>query len=227
MTRRGGAGLLTVLLLAPAALSAQRTWQWEASLTGVGMRVRSQSGPTIQKLSGPVFGGQGQLIFVNRITLDLGYWQGVVTPIAGQVAADRDVVEGYAQLGARPLSWVSLRFGPHAWTYVSNAGTQRWFLMEGRARVQGEILPEIQSYLELWRVFSASVNVPQPFQTGMGGEGGLSLRIRNVPVIPERFPVRIRLGYGIERLKMEGGNPVSLRSEIVDRLSFSIGIEQR
>lgn len=225
---RPAASLLLVvgLMAAPTAISAQRQWQWEVALAGVGMRVHSQSGPTVQKLSGAVFGGQGQLIFANRITLDLGYYQGVLSPTAGQ-AADRDVVEGYAQLGARPLSWVTLRFGPHAWTYVSNAGTQRWFMMEGRARLQGEVFPEVVSYLELWRVFSANVNVPQPFQTGMGGEGGISFRIRNVPVIPEKYPVRIRIGYGIERVRMEGGTPVTVRAEVMDRLSFSIGIERR
>lgn len=218
---------LVAILLAPPALSAQRSaWQWEMALTGVGMRVNSVSGPTVQKLSGAAFGGSGQLVFSNLITLDVGYWQGVLTPSSG-VAANRDVVEGYAQLGARPLGWVHLRFGPHAWTYVSNAGTQRWFLMEGRARIQGEVLPEIQSHLELWRVFSADVNVPQPFQTGMGGEGGISFRIRNVPVIPEKFPVRIRMTYGIERVKMEGGSPSTIRTEIVDRLSLSIGIVNR
>lgn len=226
MKRAAPFALLAPLLVAPPALAAQHLWQWEVGLTGVGMRVNSYSGPTVQKLSGPVFGGQGQLVFANWITLDLAYAQGVLSPSTGQ-AADRDVVEGYAQLGARPLKWVSLRFGPHAWTYVSNAGTQRWFLLEGRARVQGEVFPEIQTYLELWRVFSADVNVPQPFQTGMGGEGGISLRIRDVPVIPEQFPVRIRLGYGIQRVRMEGGNPVSVRQEIVDRLSLSIGIERR
>jgi hypothetical protein len=218
--------LLAPLLAAPPTLAAQRLWQWEVGLTGVGMRVHSYSGPTVQKLSGPVFGGQGQLVFANWVTLDLAYAQGVLSPSTGQ-AADRDVVEGYAQLGVRPFKWVSLRFGPHAWTYVSNAGTQRWFMLEGRARVQGEVFPEIQTYLELWRVFSADVNVPQPFQTGMGGEGGISLRIRDVPVIPEQFPVRIRLGYGIQRVRMEGGNPVSVRQEIVDRFSLSIGIERR
>jgi hypothetical protein len=217
--------LAAALIGTPHALAAQRLWHWEVGLAGVGMRVHSQSGPTVQKLSGAVFGGQGQLVFARRITLDLGYYQGVLTPSSGQ-AANRDVVEGYAQIGGRPLSWLSLRIGPHAWTYVSNAGTQRWFLLEGRARVQGEVFPEIQSYLELWRVFSANVNVPQPFQTGMGGEGGISLRIRDVPLIPERYPVRIRLGYGIERVRMEGATG-NVRSEILDRLSLSIGIERR
>ena len=225
--RRAALGLFAVILLAGTrALAAQRLWQWGVGLTGVGMRVHSYSGPTVQKLSGAVFGGQGQLVFARWITLDLAYLQGILTPSDGQ-AAERDVVEGFAQLGARPLGWLSLRFGPHAWTYVSNAGTQRWFLMEGRARVQGEIFPEIQSYLELWRVFSANVNVPQPFQTGTGGEGGISLRIRDVPIIPERFPVRIRLGYSIEQVRMVGGNPATVRKEILDRLSLSVGIEQR
>jgi len=225
--RRAAALVLAGLLAAPVALGAQRrTWHWELALTGVGMRVHSVSGPTVQKLTGAAFGGSGQVLFANLITLDVGYWQGILTPSTG-VAADRDVVEGYAQLGARPLGWVSLRFGPHAWTYVSNAGTQRWFLMEGRARVQGEVLPEVESYLELWRVFSADVNVPQPFQTGMGGEGGISLRIRNVPVIPRSIPVRIRMAYGIERVRMEGGTPTTIRTEVLDRLAFSIGIERR
>lgn len=209
---------------APGRLAAQRL-QWEAALSGVGMRVNSTTGPTTQKLSGAVFGFQGHVLFARLITLNLGYWQGQVTPAQGATAgiASRDVVEGYAQIGARPLPWLWLRGGPHAWTYVSNAGRQRWLLMEGRARAQGEILPDVQSYLELWNVFSANVNVPQGFQSGRGGEGGISLRIRDVPVIPERFPVRIRAAYGIERVRMEGG----VREEVVDRLTLSIGIESR
>lgn len=214
--------LLLAAGAAPSPVAAQRALQWEASLSGVGMRVLSTTGGQTQKLSGAVFGVQGHVLFARFITLNLGYWQGQITPADGQSSiAPRDVVEGYAQIGARPLSWLWLRGGPHAWTYISNAGRQRWLLMEGRARVQGEIVPEVQSYLEFWNVFSASVNVPQGFQSGRGAEGGISLRIRDVPIIPERFPVRIRAAYGIERVRMEGG----VRSEVVDRLSLSIGIE--
>lgn len=213
--------LLLAAGAAPSPLGAQRL-EWEGALSGVGMRVLSTSGPATQKLSGAVFGFQGHVLFARLITLNLGYWQGQVTPADGQSSiAPRDVVEGYAQIGARPLPWLWLRGGPHAWTYISNAGRQRWLLMEGRARVQGEIVPEVQSYLEFWNVFSATVNVPQGFQSGRGAEGGISLRIRDVPIIPERFPVRIRAAYGIERVRMEGG----VRSEVVDRLSLSIGIE--
>jgi hypothetical protein len=93
--------------------------------------------------------------------------------------------------------------------------------MEARARAQGEIVPDVQSYIELWHVFSANVNVPQGFQSGAGGEGGISLRLRDVPVIPERFPVRIRAAYGIERVRMNAAG----RTEVMDRLSLSIGIE--
>jgi hypothetical protein len=221
---RSTAALLLLLAgAAPVRLAAQRSWQWEAALSGVGMRVNSTSGPATQKLSGAVFGFQGHALFARLVTLNLGYWQGQITPAQGQPAqiAPRDVVEGYLQIGARPLPWLWLRGGPHAWTYISNAGRQRWLLMEGRARVQGEVLPDVQSYLELWNVFSANVNVPQGFESGRGGEGGISLRIRDVPVIPERFPVRIRAAYGIERVRMQGG----ARSEVVDRLSLSIGIE--
>jgi hypothetical protein len=216
------AATLAVFLAVAAPLSAQHTWQWEASLSGVGMRVNSTTGPTTQRLSGAAFGFNGHIIYSGLITLNLGYWQGQLTPASGQTqVAARDVVEGYAQLGARPLSWLSVRVGPHAWTYTSNAGRQRWFLLEGRARAQGEILPDIQSYIELWDVLSADVNVPQGFQSGMGGEGGISLRVRDVPVIPQRFPVRIRAAYGIERVRMNAAG----RTEVMDRLSLSIGIE--
>jgi hypothetical protein len=219
--RHAALGLLLAGCAVPAA--AQGTWQWEAALTGVGVRVKSVTGPASQKLSGAAFGYEGHILYSGRITLDFGYFQGKLTPASGQTVqiADRDVVEGFAQLGARPLSWLSLRVGPHAWTYTSNAGRQRWFLMEGRVRAQGEIVPEVLSYFELWKVFSANVNVPQGFQSGAGGEGGISLRLRDVPVIPERFPVRIRGSYGIERVRMNGAG----RTEVLDRLSLSIGIE--
>jgi hypothetical protein len=214
-------------LLAGAAtpgggLAAQRTWQWDVALSGVGMRLHSTSGPTTQQLSGTVFGLQGQLTYSGFVTLDWGYWQGQIDPTGGS-AASRDVVEGYAMLGGRPFGWLSLRAGPHAWTYISNAGTQRWFLWEARARAQGEVLPDVQSFMDLWRVLSASVNVPQDFQSGMGGEGGLILLVRDAPLIPERFPVRIRLAYGIERVRMGNG----IRTEVMDRLSLSLGIGQR
>jgi hypothetical protein len=221
------ATLLAVLLAGAATpgLPAQGTWHWDVALSGVGARLNSTSGPSTQKLSGTMFGVHGQLMYSGFVTLDWGYWQGQLDPTgssAGQFAS-RDVVEGYAMLGARPFGWLSVRGGPHAWTYISNAGTQRWFLWEARARAQGEILPDVQSYVDLWRVLSADVNVPQNFQSGMGGEGGLILLVRDAPIIPERFPVRIRLSYGIERVRMGGG----VRTEVMDRLGLSLGIGRR
>ncbi|MGH7613312.1 MAG: hypothetical protein ACREMW_04600 [Gemmatimonadales bacterium] len=224
MSRR--AALLAALLVGAAvpALPAQRALQWDLALSGVGVRLNSTTGPTTQQLSGAVYGVQGQLIYSGFVTLDWGYWQGQIDPADGSGAtAPRDVVEGYAMLGGRPFGWLSVRAGPHAWTYISNAGTQRWFLWEARARAQGEILPDVQSYLDVYRVLSANVNVPQDFQSGMGGEGGLILLVRDAPIIPEQFPVRIRLGYGIERIRMGGG----IRTEVMDRLSLSLGIGQR
>lgn len=221
MTRR----ILTacaLLGLAASPLAAQHKLWWNAEISGIGMRLNSQTGPSTQKWSGAAFGFQSQVLYLNRITIDLGYWQGKLN---GVQTGDRDVVEGFAQLGARPLDWLSLRVGPHAWTYVSDAGTQRWFLWEGRARAQGQVLPAVQSYLEVWKVFSANVNVPQAFQTGMGGEGGLSLRIRDVPFIPERLPVRIRLAYGIERVRMNGTLAQGSRAEVLDRLTLALGVE--
>jgi hypothetical protein len=221
MTRRLlTAGALVALSATP--LVAQRAVRWNAEISGVGMRLNSQTGPSTQKLSGASFGFQSQIVYLNRFTIDLGYWQGKLNGVG---TGDRDVVEGYAQLGARPMSWLSLRAGPHAWTYISDAGTQRWFLWEARAHAQGQVLPAIQSYLEVWKVFSAKVNVTQAFQTGMGGEGGFSLRIRDVPFIPQRLPVRIRLAYGIERVRMNGTQAQGSRAEVLDRLTLALGVE--
>jgi hypothetical protein len=221
MTRRVlTAGALLALSAAP--LTAQHKLWWNAEISGIGMRLNSQTGPSTQKWSGAAFGFQSQFLYLNRITIDLGYWQGKLN---GVQTGNRDVVEGFAQIGARPLDWLSLRVGPHAWTYVSDAGTQRWFLWEGRAHAQGQVLPAVQSYLEVWKVFSANVNVPQAFQTGMGGEGGFSLRIRDVPFIPERLPVRIRLAYGIERVRMNGTLAQGSRAEVLDRLTLALGVE--
>lgn len=221
MTRRA-LSVLSAALLAATPLAAQRSLRWNAEISGIGMRLNSQTGPSTQKWSGAAFGFQSQLVYQNRITLDLGYWQGKLN---GAGTGDRDLVEGYAQFGARPLNWLSLRVGPHAWTYISDAGTQRWFLWEGRAHAQGQILPSVQSYLELWKVFSANVNVPQAFQTGMGGEGGLTLHIREVPLLPSRIPAFLRLAYGIERVRMNGTQAQGSRAEVLDRLTLSFGVE--
>jgi hypothetical protein len=214
------AGALVALSAAP--LAAQRAVWWNAEISGIGMRLNSQTGPSTQKLSGAAFGFQSQIVYLNRITIDLGYWQGKLN---GLGTGDRDVVEGFAQIGVRPMSWLSLRAGPHAWTYISDAGTQRWFLWEGRAHAQGQVLPALQSYLEVWKVFSAKVNVTQAFQTGLGGEGGFSLRIRDVPFIPQRLPVRIRLAYGIERVRMNGTQAQGSRAEVLDRLTLGLAVE--
>jgi hypothetical protein len=220
VTRTALVGLALAIAAAPGLAAQQRTWQWGVGLSGMGMRVNSTSGPTTQRLSGAVFGFQGQMRFHGRVGLDLGYWQGQLDP-ASTNAAVRDVAEGYALIGGRPLNWLTLRVGPHAWTYISNAGTQRWFLWEARARAEGAILPAVHSYLELSDVLHASVNVPQAFSSGFGGEGGLIMRIRDVPGIPDTYPVHIRLGYGIERVRLASG----VRTEIVDHLSLSVSLE--
>lgn len=217
--------LLVVSLVVAGAgrLAAQRALEWELAASGVGMRLNSVpgAGSATQRLTGAVFGLQGQLVFARRITFDIGYWQGQLQPSSTQTA-ERDVVEGYSLLGAKPFGWLSLRAGPHAWTYISDAGTQRWLLWEARASLLGEISGDVHSYLELWDVLSATVNVQQEFQKGFGGEGGLVLLLRDAPIFPERFAVRIKLGYGIERVRMG----IAERSEVLDRLTLSLGIGQ-
>src|SRR5262249_45469203 len=75
MTRRLiAAGALFALCGTP--LAAQRALWWNAEISGIGMRLSSETGPSTTKLSGASFGFQSQIVYHNHITIDLGYWHG-------------------------------------------------------------------------------------------------------------------------------------------------------
>src|SRR5689334_3575995 len=209
-------GALLLLSLAGHSLAAQHGVRVEAFPGIAALFVRSEVGPSVQTLKGIVPGAAGTIAW-NRLSLDLGYWQGSLT--ADGSASDRDVVEGQALLGVHILPWLTARLGPHAWTYSSTSGTQRWFMWEGRLHADGLLLPDrLTSYFELWNAFTGDVNASQSFTSGMGGEGGLTWRPRG-----NSAPFSGHLGYSVQQVRLGGG----ARKETVQRLLVAVGFRLR
>jgi len=210
------------LLLGCCALAATRTplrAQTRLSLVGglgpAAVHVHSRTETGDEALSGTVGGGDG-MARLGRLELDISYLEGRLQPDTIGPAA-RDYVEGRALLGVHALSWLALKIGPHARSYVTGAGTQRWVFWEAHVRADGSLAgSQLRSYVELWRVLSASVNVIEPYDYGQGGEAGLLLRL-------PRAPVWAGLAYGLDHSKLGGG----LRLETHEAVRLTIGIEAR
>jgi len=188
-------------------LAAQRL-----SLAGGASAARVQSlAPTgvMTEYTGTVLGGTGQLA-VGPVALELGYWQGSLTPA-------RDVVEARALVGVRVGGWLVLRGGPHVRSYVTRAGTERWVLWQVRVRTEQALVgPGVRVHAEGWRTVAGEVNAPQAFDRAQGGEVGLTLR-------PARGPFWVRLAYGLDDAKLGG----AVRRETVELLSLGVGIGGR
>jgi hypothetical protein len=200
-----------IALFAGSALGAQ-TLHPSASASLVWARVRSQKSAGTDYLSGPAFLGQGTLA-MRRLQLTVTYMQGTVNQ-DGPLGASRNLVEGTVQLGFRPLDWLTLETGPHARAYSSTGATERWVFWELRARAETAFVGSaVRGYAELWRVVAASVNVPESFGHGQGGEVGMILRLA-------RAPLAARVGYRIDHAVLGGGT----RLETVDGVVVGVGL---
>jgi hypothetical protein len=185
------------LAVAPGKVSAQAL---QATVEGsvVAARIRTRLPTGAVELSGPLFGGRGTLA-LGRLLFDADYLQGKVNPDGGN-ASSRDLVEGRASLGFRPISWLVLKAGPHARAYVTASGTQRWLFWELRARAEGMFIGStVRGYAELWRAASAEVSVPESFDYAQGGEAGMIVRLA-------RLPLEARIAYRIEHAALGGGS---------------------
>lgn len=186
-----------------------------ASALGVEVRVRSAVPRSAEQVSGVVAGGEGALS-VGPWRVEVEYWQGTLRPDAAGVPP-RDAVEGKALLSVQPVGWFALKAGPHVRSYAIGGVTQRWVLWEGRARAEGLlVVPAVRGYVELWRAFSADVNVPESFDHAQGGEVGMRLR-------PARGPLHARIAYRIEHAGFGGGT----RVETVEQFVLGLGLALR
>ena len=207
--------LLAGLSLLARALVAQ-TLEPAGIVSVVSTRVRSQDPRGTAQFSGAMVGGDGRLSF-GRLQLAVSYVEGKVDS-AGVGGPGHDLVEGSVLLGAQALPWLTLAVGPHARSYTLTSGTQRWVFWELRARAAGAFIGSAaRGYVELWRVLSADVNVPESFDHAQGGEAGMIIRFA-------RAPLQARVAYRMDHTVLRGALG-GTRLETVDGLVVGFGLD--
>jgi len=194
-------GALLGLALLPAQVRAQgegrRLHFTVAGIAGQQI-VQSHVDNVTDRLTGPLLGAEGMLIS-DRLMLRVRYGEGRIKPEAGSTTEARDIVSGEALFGVRATPWLSLWVGPSARAYTIGESDQRWLVWSGRASARGALVPgRMQTYVELWGVFSGSVGNPAIKAGGRGARGGLEMRFG------AQSSFWGRLGYGIESLHADG-----------------------
>ena len=211
---RPGAVLWSCAALAvlPPALSAQTGFRLAAGAGPAALHVHSRTETGQEALSGTVAGGEG-VVQLGRLELDVNYLEGRLEPDSSG-PAPRDFVAGRALLGVRAMPWLALQIGPHVRSYVTGAGTQRWVFWEAHVRLDGSLVgSELRSYVDVWRVLSASVNVVESYDHGEGGEAGLALSL-------SRAPLWAGLAYAVDHSTLGGG----LRLETLEQVRLTVGL---
>jgi hypothetical protein len=199
-------GALVGLAILPVTLLGQDDKRLRFTVAGVAGQQIVQShtqsllgGDVNTRLSGAILGAEGVLIS-DRLMVRVRYGEGQIKPKTGSSTVEsRDIVMGEALFGVRATPWLSLWVGPSARAYTIGDSDQRWLVWSGRASARGTLLPgRMQSYVELWGVFSGSVGDPPIKAAGRGARGGLEVRFG------AQSSFWGRLGYGIESLHAEG-----------------------
>jgi hypothetical protein len=202
-----GAAALCVL---PPTLAAQARWRLSLGASGGGETVRSWTNSLTERLSGAVFTGEAT-VTRDRFALRMRYGQGHVTAATATVM-ERDVAEGEALLGYTARPWLTLWLGPHARTYGTALGPQRWLFWSARVSARGSLFPgRLESFVELWQGFSGRVSKPASSAGGRGAEAGLQLRL------PSRA-LWGRLAYRVEQ-----GRVGAIRRETVEAITLTVG----
>ncbi|MBI1722708.1 MAG: hypothetical protein HYR48_02240 [Gemmatimonadetes bacterium] len=207
--------LAAACALAASGLAAQVPRSVALAGTGTTMRLRSATTTGSEALSGMAFGVEGALL-LRPVTISAGYWEGSLKPDSGN-PTPRDLVEGWAFLGVRPVSWLLVRGGAHLRGYVTAAGTARRIYWETRARADAPLVGRTaEAYFELWRAWSGGAGAADRLRSARGGEGGLVVR-------RPQTPFWARLAYRIDRTTLRN----DARVEIVDGVSLTVGIGGR
>jgi len=205
--------LAPLVVIAPGA-PAQRIGVG-AALWGAGVKARSVYPGGTEALSGPVVGFDAR-VSTGRWGLRIGYGQGSLDP--DTLGPDpRDYVDGYVDVGFRPIPALEIGLGPYARAYISDRGTQRWLFWQLRARYEaGIIAPDVRGYAEVWNGFAGGVNAAEPYDGSRGGAAGLHWRVARF----RGAPVTLTIGYLIDAARAGGG----VRRETVERTWLAIGV---
>ena len=212
-------GAIAALMLASAggaeAQSFSRHISGSVVFTQLDTEVVPASGePSTEGFSGAAVGFQG-VLSLWRLELGVRYLYGGLDSDQGDVKLD--FVEAEFLIGYRPIPWFTVKAGPHARAFESQAGTERWLFWELRARAQAALIaPQLGSYVELWGSVVGDVNFGPGFGGGRGLEAGLSYE-------PMSIPLWGRISYRIDRGTVSGGS----RSDSVQEVLIGLGFGWR
>jgi hypothetical protein len=191
-----------------AQLHAQSVWTVSVGASGAREIVHSRLGTAETRLSGSLFGGEA-VATRRRFVARLRYGQGHVS----SDTAGSDVVQGEALLGYKARPWLHVWLGPRARTFVApGLSDRRWLFWSGGLSARGGIFPgRVDSFVEVWRSVSGSLNRPAASASGSGAELGLEARL-------PRRPWRLRFAYRIEQGRVDDG-----RRDTVEGFTLTAG----
>jgi hypothetical protein len=205
---RPAALALALLLAAPSSGAAQ---QFGARVLWAGVRTAAATPATDLRLTGNALGVEGAF-GIKVLALNLRYLEGTLRNDSAGV--EREIAEGEATLWLRPFVWGAVGGGPHIRSFVAPGGTERWLLWEVRGRATAPILPPVlHAYLEGWLAVTGDVDIPEPFDSGRGVEGGVEVSLG-------RLPVSFRLRYRAERVVLGDG----ARRETTEHVMLGVGL---
>lgn len=216
MRRRLVVVVVCGLALGGEALGAQ-TANWlsvGANANRIRLQNRFATGVS-SDVSGVALGASGG-VELGRVALALGYWQGRLDADPGGTQK-QDVIDGYALLGLRATSWLGVKVGAEARSYVTPVGTEHWVFWQARLRADRTIVdPSVRGHIEIWRALSTEVNTPVTVDRAQGGEVG-------VTVLRALGPLWVRMAYGIDDVRLVG----STRRQTLEALALSVGYGRR
>jgi hypothetical protein len=196
---------------APALPSAAPAQSFSVRALASHVRTATDAASSDRRIGGRGIGLEAG-VGIGRLGLTVMYLEGTLSN--DSLAVTRDFAEGDLSLWVRPLRWAALGAGPHVRSWVAAGGTERWLSWNIRARGTTALLPDrINAYAEGWLAVSGDVDVPEPFNSGRGLEGGLELTLG-------RLPLGFRLRYRVERVGLGGG----ARRETTEHLMLGVGI---
>ncbi|MFI5280904.1 MAG: hypothetical protein ACHQU1_10430 [Gemmatimonadales bacterium] len=211
--KRTVTALFTLGCLATARPLAAQAWRaLELSAGATAARFRSTAPGNAGASSGVVAGGDGRIL-IGPVSLHGWYLEGRLAPDTGTTT--RDLVDAGLLLAVRPTPWAVLAAGPHLRAYVLPAGTERWVLWEGRARVEESIIAgTVRAHVELRAAISGTVN-GQKADAARGGEAGITARF-------PRSLLWARLTYTIDHAQL-----VPSGTETLEGVTLTVGLGGR
>ena len=125
----------------------------------------------------------------------------------------QDIVEGEVLLGIRFLPWLTVKVGPRIRANVTELGTERWVLWQGRIRTDTRLIGStVRAHVEVWSILSGDVNLNDVFGQGQGLEGGLEVKLFGA--------FWGGLGYRFDRDVLGDG----VRTDVTERLYLRFGM---